>query len=265
MQYFAPKTLIEAERLRKNTKKTRRYFAGGTVLNWKGSPKVSGIIDLKGLGLNTISIKKRMIRMGACATIQDIADEPAMPAPIVEAAMSFSSINIRNMASIGGNIASRFFVSDMLPVLLAYRARVEYYNNARRHEALLSGWLKKRPGLICSVIIDNPGRLVKIKSEKIASTDFPLIVTAMGLSLKRGIVIEPDIAVSGAAAGTILLKNTAAYLKGKKPAMLEVEQLDKLIKNELKPQNNLKASADIKHRITLFHIKTMLEEFRKEL
>ena len=265
MEYLAPNSLREALRLKNNTRKKRIYFAGGTILNWRSSPSADAIIDLKNLGLDDIKATKRTIRIGATATVQDIAETPGMPDVLIKAALSFSSINIRNMATIGGNVASRFFVSDLIPVFLAYNAKIEYYSNSRRHKVLMSSWLQTRPGIICAVIIDAPGRHVGSQAERIASTDFPLTVSAIGFSLQTGRIKNTVIAVSGAGPVTIILKKTAGYITGIFPGNVDHKILSDTLKAELKTIGNIKASSDIKFRLTYHSIKNIMSGLKKDL
>ena len=55
LDYIAPVSLAEAEKLKQSIK-GYHYLAGGTILNWKGSPRVKGLIDLKHLHLENITV-----------------------------------------------------------------------------------------------------------------------------------------------------------------------------------------------------------------
>ena len=169
LDYVAPTTLAEAEKL-KQSMKGYHYLAGGTILNWKGSPRVKGLIDLKHLQLEKITGTGAEIRIGAMATIQDLVDCPALPQALRNSAKLFKSRNIRNMATIGGTAIGNFFVSDVLPVLAAFQADIEYFRDGRKAAMPLVTWLKHKPGLICATIIKHTHRTVLFRQEKYGDT-----------------------------------------------------------------------------------------------
>jgi len=263
MEYFAPATLKEAEKLKKMARGTSIYLAGGTILNWKKSPKADSLIDLKNLKLDYIRISNSRITLGATTTIQDIAENKELPAALVTAAGNFSSKNIRNMATIGGSAAGRFFVSDMLPVLLSFKARTEFFINGKKRILLLEEWLKSRTGLLCSLIIDRPGRLVKVRQEKISAIDFPMIVTAIGFEIMDGRINDPVIAVSGASSKTEIPRSAVKYLENRSIKNVNHAELNRLVQKEIEPLDNLKAPAGVKRRFIESHIKSMVNEYKE--
>jgi probable selenate reductase FAD-binding subunit len=262
MEYFAPVTLKEAENLKRKAGRSAIYLAGGTILNWKKSPKADILIDLKNLKLDYMRISDSRVTLGAMTKIQDIAENKRLPAALVTAAGNFSSRNIRNMATIGGSAAGKFFVSDMLPVLLSFKAKVEFFINGRRI-LLLEEWLKSRAGLICSLIIDRPGRLVRVRQEKVSAIDFPMIVTAIGFEMVDGQIKDPVIAVSGASAKTEILRSAANYLEDSSMSNVSYTELNRLVQREIEPVDNIKAPAGVKRRFIESHIKAMINEYKE--
>jgi CO/xanthine dehydrogenase FAD-binding subunit len=264
MKYYAPATLNQAEKIKKQSKKNL-YFAGGTVLNWRGEPKANALIDLKNLGLDEIKINKTKIVIGAMVTIQDVVDNKQLPAAIVKAAKCFTSSNVRNMATVGGSATGNYFVSDLLPVFLSYNADVEYFSNGRKKIIPLLNWLGKKTGIICSIIIKDTNRLVKVEQEKISAIDFPIIVSSIGFKIIRGKIAAPVVSVSGARAKTEVSASAAAYLSGKTIGDVDFEELNSELKKDIKPSNNVKATPRVKKRFIENHIKTMISEYKKEL
>ena len=107
---YAPDSLTQAEKL-KNKKGRNFYLAGGTLLNWRGFLKANSLIDLKNLGLGGINASQTKITIGAAVTIQEIAESRKVPAALSKAAGDFTSINIRNIATLGGTVTGNFFIS----------------------------------------------------------------------------------------------------------------------------------------------------------
>lgn len=264
MEYFAPATPKEAESLKKRTGRGGVYLAGGTILNWKRSPKADVLIDLKNLKLDYMRVSGSRITLGAMTTIQELAENERLPDALLAAAGNFTSRNVRNMATIGGSVAGRFFVSDTLPVLLAFRARAEFFLNGSKNTLPVEEWLRSRPGLLCSIIIDRPGRQVKVRQERISAIDFPMLVTAVGFDAASGRIEEPVVAISGASARTQVLRSAATYLEGGSLKSVSHAELNRLVQKEILLTDNLKASAAVKRRFIESHVKTMLNEWKRE-
>jgi xanthine dehydrogenase YagS FAD-binding subunit len=114
-------------------------IAGGTeLLNWmkEGIVTPRRILDINGLpGLDRIEVDERGLRIGALTRMSDIAAHAAVRReyPAVAQAVSGASPQIRNMASIGGNLLQR----ARCPY---FRAEVELPCN------------KRRPGSGCSAV-----------------------------------------------------------------------------------------------------------------
>ncbi|MBN2407747.1 MAG: FAD binding domain-containing protein [Elusimicrobia bacterium] len=259
MEYFSPKKPEEAEKIKNRQGKKNVYLAGGTILNWKSCPSADTLIDLKNLGLDRISVSGGRINIGATVTVQEIADYPGTPGPLARAARTFTGRNIRGSATIGGTVAGGFFVSNLLPVLIAYGAELEICLNGRRKKTGLREWLDKRKGLVCAVTIKPGSRNVFVECEKISAIDFPLIVTAAGFGLKNGKISDPVIAVSGAAARIAVIRVSGA-IEGRKPGEIDREFLNESVQKDLRVTDNVKASADIKRRIIKEHICRIMDE-----
>lgn len=264
MEYFVTESLREAERLKE---KSGRYFylAGGTILNWKGSPKARGLIDLKNLSLSEITVTKSKVVLGATATIQDIVENSMLPGALVEAAKNFTSRNVRNIATVGGTTSGTFFVSNLMPVFLAFKADIEYYYKGKKRQLPLIEWLNSRPGLICRVIITELKRKVKVQQEKIAAIDFPLIVTSIGFKIVNKTIVEAVVAISGSAAKTLVINSASGYLNKRKISDVDYDKLNLIIQKEIKPIKNVRVSAEVKRRFIQNHIKSIISEFKGDV
>lgn len=257
--YYAPTTLEEAENL-KERNKGYHYLGGGTILNWKGSPRVKGLIDLKNLELGKIEVTPAKIVIGATATIQELAENKDLPEPLTTAAKFFTSRNVRNMATVGGTATGKFFVSDVLPVLLAFNADIEYFRDGKKAIIRLSQWLLEEPGLICSIIINHANRTVKLKQEKISKMDFPLIVTSVGFAMANNAIKDPVVAVSGASPKIVLSESAAEYLSGKQLSDVDFEALNTAAQKDVEPTGSVKATPRVKRRIIESHVKEITAE-----
>lgn len=257
MEYYKPKTLKEAEKL-KNKFKSSAYLAGGTVLNWKGLPKTKVIIDLNNLTLNKVEISEDKVVIGSLVTIQELLETKKLPKPIVAAAKNFNSINVRNVATIGGNICDKFFVSNLLPLLLAYNAKIKYFIKGKQKTVLLINWIQKKEGIVTALIIDKLDRTVSDRQERISEMDISSIVTSVGYLKNNNKISDFIIAVSGGSANTTILPKTADYIL-KNIKTFDEQTLLKLVNQDIKFIENIKVSKRVKLNLVVSQLLVMLK------
>ena len=130
-KYAAPESLEEAVRLVAGGDAT--LLAGGTDL----MPRMrAGLADLRPVLVNTrgipelrgVSADGRTIRIGALATVTEILESDILRKQakiLVETADSFAGGQIRNTATIGGNIVNASPAGDMIIPLILLDAEVD--------------------------------------------------------------------------------------------------------------------------------------------
>jgi len=107
-----------------------RYVAGGTdLLIRDGTLPESGLlVDIsRTRGLAFVETEGESLRIGAATTVAALASHPGLRrrlAALSEAAEQCGSVQIRNRATIGGNIATASPAGDLLPVLACAGARL---------------------------------------------------------------------------------------------------------------------------------------------
>ena len=130
--YVRPRTLAEALELLAAHGERAALLAGGTdlvVQVGKGVRAPDVVVDLKRVAGLSARIEDRTthLRIGALACLADlVADEAAcarLPA-LIEAARAIGSVQIRNRATVAGNICNASPAADTAPPLLVYGARV---------------------------------------------------------------------------------------------------------------------------------------------
>jgi CO/xanthine dehydrogenase FAD-binding subunit len=121
-------TLVEA--LGRTTPQSR-VIAGGTdlMLHLRQSAQLPDtLIDLSGVAeLQGICINGTRMHIGSMTRFGEIAENTAVhqgAACLAQAAASVGSMQIRNMATIGGNVANASPCADAVPALLVLRADV---------------------------------------------------------------------------------------------------------------------------------------------
>lgn len=119
-EYHRPKTVAEALKLLDRGVP----LAGGTDLTPRRD-EISAVIDLQELGLDYIESRDDIIVIGATVKLQTMVEnDELLPFALREACRSEASLNLRNMATLGGTVMSADGRSPVVTVLLAMDAKV---------------------------------------------------------------------------------------------------------------------------------------------
>jgi CO/xanthine dehydrogenase FAD-binding subunit len=177
-EYYRPQDLKEALVLLSRDDPETIPLGGGTVVSKQ--QKVTAVVDLQALGLNKISVDGNKIVVGASATLQSLVEAPEISPVIKQAVMLEVSLNIRNMATVGGVLKGSNGRSALLAVLSAMDTRLTWEPGGQDINLTdflaLRGTYKK--GLITSVTF--PAE-VETKFEMVQRTpgDLPIVLAAV--------------------------------------------------------------------------------------
>lgn len=120
---YHPKTPMDAVTLRRANADTAVYLAGGTeVLRLHSPAEGKDLIDVNGLGFDTIEAKDGKVYIGSRVTLQQLKECELLPAFIREAAGFCANFTRRNSATVGGNVAARRQDSYLAAALTAAQA-----------------------------------------------------------------------------------------------------------------------------------------------
>src|SRR6266481_5028595 len=126
--YHSPTTLDDAATLL--SEEGRTVIAGGTdlLVNPRYMVGVGEVVDIRKLGLDYISEENGWLHIGAGVTMRSVAKHATVQALadgiLARGAAVCGSPNIRNMATLAGNVASALPSADTPPALLALDAQV---------------------------------------------------------------------------------------------------------------------------------------------
>ncbi len=135
-EYFEPENLDEALELLHQYGDRAKVLAGGTDLivqmkQKKARPKI--VIGLRRLReLNFIELTSSnahsTLRLGPMTPLSALASHPILSGNLVmlrEASLAVGDVQIRNAATLGGNIANASPSADMFPSLLSLEAKIK--------------------------------------------------------------------------------------------------------------------------------------------
>jgi carbon-monoxide dehydrogenase medium subunit len=107
------------------------FVAGGTdlLLSGRQLPSTGTLVDLSGVdGLSGIDLRETDIRIGGTTTVAAIEMHTGLAMlllALTQAAAECGSVQIRNRATLGGNIANAAPAADLIPVLALAKARLK--------------------------------------------------------------------------------------------------------------------------------------------
>lgn len=149
--YARPDTLAEAIALLQAHGPEARLLAGGTDLVIRlrdGTLRPAVVVDLKRVAELDPAIRETGDRLviGATTVMTDIADDPRVRRhfqALAEAAAVVGSVQIRNRATLAGNICNASPAADTAPSLLVYGAVVVAAGPAGRRRIPIDGFFVK--------------------------------------------------------------------------------------------------------------------------
>jgi putative selenate reductase FAD-binding subunit len=191
-EVFKPASLEEAVKLKKES---IFYLSGGTQINWapaqadrklKGKPAIEKVIFVKDLLSKEIKKEGSDLFIGAGITLQELIDASQTPGVLKKAAGYIASRSIRNMATLGGNIAANRPDSYILPCLIALKAEVIIADEGKmRVETYIR---EEKNNLITQIILPRVDGVCLIDVALKSSGAYPSVTTAVRVSDKDVVV-----------------------------------------------------------------------------
>ncbi len=235
------------------------------------------IIDLSDVyDLKHIKENEKSYNIGSGTCIENLRKYFIVKLPeLYEILTVFASLQIRNIATIGGNIASASPIGDLLPLLFAYRAKIKLksLNNDRLVdiEKFILGYRKtdlKKDEIISEIIIpkNNGNKLIKsYKISKRKNLDIATVHGAFSIAIEKNIITDIIIAFGGMSDMTKRAINTEKFFLGKKWTRKNVELAMLILENEFTPLSDARASSNFrkvvaKNLLLKFFIESKLEK-----
>jgi putative selenate reductase FAD-binding subunit len=184
-EVFKPASLPEAVKLHKE--KQAVYLSGGTWVNRAGpAAHPEKAVLLGGLLPDDVNRVNGRVEIGAGITLQALMDAGDVPGPLRRAAGFIFSRSIRNMATLGGNIAANRTDSYILPALIALNARVK---TADAGEMPVEDYPARGKGALIAWIIlpEVPGRCA-VDRAALSSAAYPTLTFAVRVAAGEAVI-----------------------------------------------------------------------------
>jgi carbon-monoxide dehydrogenase medium subunit len=271
--FYRPGSVREALRLLQDGKNRARVVAGGTDLVVEADRSIRFLIDITHAGLSYIRRKGKACVIGATTTMAALENSPAIRALaggiLARAASACGSVQIRNMATLGGNLANGSPAADTATPLLALDAEVVLADARGRRKipltAFYSGARKTKAGktLIVEVAIPALPRGGRWSFQKLGRTasDISLVNAAAGLQLdSQGRVKWVRIALGAVAPTPIRAVNAEKLLVGRKMDQSTLAEVCNEVAREVQPITDVRASAEYRREMCRVLVRRALEE-----
>src|ERR1039458_8594596 len=146
--FYRPASVREAVRLLASGKGRARIVAGGTDLVVDADSTVRALIDITHSGLTYIRKQRGVCAIGAATTMAELEESPAIRALgggiLARAAATCGSVQIRSVATVGGNLANGSPAADLVTPLLVLDAVVVVADAKGRRKLPIAEYLAAR-------------------------------------------------------------------------------------------------------------------------
>jgi len=274
-EYFKPNSVAEAIKLLEQYGEKGWLIAGGTDLLVEKDPQVEVLIDIAGLGLDYVKSDSQGVRIGATTTFANIAASPILQKNpyniLVQAASQIGTPQIRNVATIGGNICHAVPSADSAPALLILGATLSISSKAGERSIKIADFFKdvrkdalEKGELLTEVQLPTfPARTgtAFLKKGRVAVADLAVVNVAIRITLTADdICDEACIALGAVAPVPLRAREAEAMLKGEKPGEELLEKVAAQAAEEIKPISDVRGSAEYRKTLSRVLVERALKE-----
>jgi CO/xanthine dehydrogenase FAD-binding subunit len=251
-----------------------RPIAGGTdlsVIIADGVIAPGALIDISSIpALKGVRAPDGGLAIGAATRVADIAARADLPACLKQGASAIGSPQIRNLATIGGNICNASPCGDTLAPLICLDARFVLLSRTGRREVPAETFFlgpKKtvlRPDELLVEILIDPAHLQgssafrmigKRKGQAISQVN-----AALWLVIEGGEIRDARAAVGSVAPTPLRLRSAEEHLRGKKKSKVQVNEVLDAVDREITPISDVRASLEYRRVVTAGLFRDLLAE-----
>jgi putative selenate reductase FAD-binding subunit len=242
--YRKPESLDEVERELASNPKARILSGGTQLLSSECRELEIAAVNAARLlprGIERTDLK--ILRIGAAATFQDLLDSPLTPEALKDAARGMANRNVRNAATVGGNLGANKSCSSLIPLFLVLSARVRVHGAP--DAIALSDWLASPKGILTYVEIPELASLRGAYGRwSRTACDLSVLSCAVSYRLKDDRVLDLRIACGGLDSRSRLFPELETLFEGK--PLPERNAAAASIKPLLHPKDDPRGSAAFK-------------------
>ena len=261
-KYFAPQTIKELKVLLKKYPGSK-ILSGGTDLSLivtKERKTINSIIYINSINeLNFIRKNKKFIEIGASTPLIEFESQIIKHYPDFKDILErYGSVQIRNVATIAGNIATASPIGDMLPLLLSLNAQIVISNSTNDKILYLNDFFidYRKTKLNNSQFI----KLIKIplhrnnifkayKISKRIDDDISAVCASFNLNIKNNIIKSVSIAYGGMAAIPKRALLCEKSLLNKELSEKNINLAQQSLEKDFNPIDDMRASSKYRMKV----------------
>jgi xanthine dehydrogenase small subunit len=262
-KYFQPTEVDEALQILEDNPDAI-VISGSTDIALKQTKKfelLKTLIDLSAIdSLKKFSETDNEFIIGAAMTLESIKTELHGKLPVFSEMLKiFASKQIRNLATLGGNIASASPISDTLPLLFALNAKLRLVAKAGEREItiqnFITGYRKTDLGkneIIKAIIIPKQKKNVTTKFYKVSKrkdVDISSVSAGFTIELQNGIIKNIILAFGGMAETTRRAVKTEEFLINKNWTEDSIEKAMTVLREEFAPITDARAGEEYRRNV----------------
>ena len=272
--FYRPASVREVVRLLASGKGRARIVAGGTDLVVDADSTVRALIDITHSGLTYIRKQGGVCAIGAATTMAELQESRTILALgggiLARAAATCGSVQIRSVATVGGNLANGSPAADLVTPLLVLDAVVVVADAKGRRKLPIAEYLAARgtKGLRQSLLVEvivpaSKGRRCGWSFQKLGRTalDISVVNVAAGLQVDgAGRIQWARVALGAVAPMAIRAGATEENLRGRTLDAEAVAEAAEGVMREVSPITDVRASAAYRREMCRVLTRRALEE-----
>jgi CO/xanthine dehydrogenase FAD-binding subunit len=274
--YHNPKSVIEAASLLIRYENKVKIIAGGTDLMVMMKDRIltpENIINIKSItGLDQIFWNEREgLTIGALTKISEIVNSDIIAEnypSLQKSAEVLGSPQVRNMATIGGNICRSSPSADTIPSLIIYDARLRLTGTEGEREVPIEKFFTG-PGInvinneiLTEILLPPVTGVYGTAFGKISrlSEDLAKVNCAVKINLSDNICTKAKIVLGAVAPMPVRAKNVEQVLEGHEITDRLIETAAAKISEDITPIDDVRSTAEYRYRAGRVLIRRLLKE-----
>ncbi len=284
-EYLRPASILEACELKAKFGKSASFWAGGTdlLLEWRnGIAQFEYCIDLSYLSdLDHIKQKNGLVHIGSLTRISSLEKHSEFPnwaSVLQEVALQFATPQIRNTATIGGNLCHAVPSADYAIALLTLDAEVTLKSLSGERNIPMDEFFTgvkatslEEDELLTEIRIPTPPSQTEVSFLRITRTtvDIALVNVAVRLTIDdAGLIDEARIALGAVAPTPFRSTSAEALLVGKDISAINnelISEVGRQAAEDTRPITDVRASAAYRREVSKVLVKRGLEQVLENL
>jgi probable selenate reductase FAD-binding subunit len=276
--FHRPRTVKETIGLLQQRNGQACLVAGGTDLALRAGRSLTTLVDIGGLGLDYIKRHDGGLRIGAACTMSALDESSLIQrfanGVLAQAAACCGTIQTRNVATIGGNLANASPAADTATPLLALDAQVVLHGaKGKRRVAIADFFLAPHQtvansSLLTEIVVPahKPRTAWVFQRFSRTEVDVAIVNVAVGVRLdKHGRCAWVRLALGAVAPRPMRASQAEAVLTGQAFDAAAIESAAAVVAQEVQPITDIRASAEYRRELSRVLIRRALQDCARNL